>query len=197
MNSNLQNGYLEIFIGPMWSGKTSELFKIYKRYNLSDIPILAINYSTDVRDTLHPTITNHDKMNMNCECGLLLSDISDIINGNCSDSFKKANIILINECQFFQDAVQWVICAVETYNKTVYICGLDGDYKREEFYNWLRLVPFCDKITKLHSVCCGCKKHKAIFTHRTTNESKQLQLGENYEPLCRECYINKNYDIRK
>ena len=197
MNTKLSNGYLEIFIGPMWSGKTSELFKIYKRYNFCDIPVLAINYSADVRDTSKPTITNHDQMNMNCESGMLLSDISDIINGNCSDSFIKGDIILINECQFFKDAVQWVRCAVETYNKTVYICGLDGDYKREEFNNWLCLVPFCDKITKLHSVCCGCKKRDAIFTHRTTNESNQLLLGEMYEPLCRHCYINKNHDIRK
>ena len=53
MNSNLPNGYLEIFIGPMWSGKTSELFKIYKRYNLSDIPTSSSNLTNMLEsDTL-------------------------------------------------------------------------------------------------------------------------------------------------
>ena len=33
-------GYLEIFIGPMWSGKTSELVRKYTRLTSCDIPII-------------------------------------------------------------------------------------------------------------------------------------------------------------
>lgn len=192
MNTSTSTGYLEIFIGPMWSGKTSELMRLYKRYHYCSVPVLAINYSHDVKNVSNPTITSHDKLNIPCECGVLLSDISDIVNGNCSESFTQGQVILINECQFFKDALQWVKCAVETYNKTIFICGLDGDYKREQFGDWLSLVPFCDKITKLHSLCSICKQREAIFTHRTIKESKQELLGEMYTPLCRRCYINKN-----
>ena len=36
-------GYLEMFVGPMWSGKTSELLKIYKRHTFCNTTIVSIN----------------------------------------------------------------------------------------------------------------------------------------------------------
>ena len=117
-----------------------------------------------------------------------LSDISDIVNGVCNKVFADAHVILINECQFFKDIVPWVKCAVETHNKTVYICGLDGDYKRDGFGNWLSLISFCDKITKQHSLCGNCKTREAIFTHRTSKDKQQELIGNMYIPLCRRCY---------
>lgn len=183
-------GYLELFVGPMWSGKTSALVRIYKQFSYCEMKILSINYVHDKRysDT---SISTHDKIEIPCVHGEKLSDISDILNDHLTEEFKNSNVILINEGQFFKDIVLWVKKAVDIYKKKVYICGLDGDFQRIQFNNWLgELIPFCDKITKLNSICGKCKIRCAIFTHRITCEKKQEVIGtDNYIPLCRLCYL--------
>jgi len=190
-------GYLEIFIGPMWSGKTSELVKLHKQNVYCEIPVLAINYMHDTRYSID-TICTHDLVNIPCETCINLGEISDITNGIINQNFKSAQVILINEGQFFKDIVSWVKCAVEVHNKQVYICGLDGDFKREAFGDLLSLIPFCDKVTKLHSLCGYCKEKYAIFSHRNSNEGIQELIGsEQYVPLCRTCYNSVNTSYMK
>ena len=41
------SGYLEVILGPMFSGKTTELMRIYNRYKECEIPCIVINHSND------------------------------------------------------------------------------------------------------------------------------------------------------
>jgi thymidine kinase len=183
-------GYLEMFVGPMWSGKTSELLKIHKRYTFCEATIVSINYISDTRYGEN-IISSHDNIAIPCKSVKRLSEFSDIEYGSSSLEFTEASIILINEAQFFDDIVGWVKCAVERYHKKIYLCGLDGDYKREQFGELLDLIPFCDKITKLQSICGVCKNKDAIFTKRISHADEQELIGtEEYIPVCRKCYHN-------
>ena len=38
-------GYLQLIIGPMFSGKTSEIVNLYKQYTLSKMDVCVINYA--------------------------------------------------------------------------------------------------------------------------------------------------------
>lgn len=194
-----ENGYLGIFIGPMFSGKTSKLVELYKQYTFCDINTMTINYSEDTRYSTN-MMSTHNKIMIPCIMSKTLTKVVDIIGKSKEDVLKtdtlftKAKVILINEGQFFKDIVEWVERAVSDYHKCVYICGLDGDFKRETFGNWLNLIPFCDNVEKMRSFCNGCKKRPALFTHRTTSETKQKIIGaeDMYIPLCRKCYDSKN-----
>ena len=76
---------------------------------------------------------------------------------------------------------------VETHHKKVYICGLDGDFKRNKFGKLLDLLPYCDNIKKL-TANCDCGKD-ALFSHRLAISKDQVLIGStNYVPLCRKCY---------
>ena len=132
-------GYLEIILGPMWSGKTTELVKLYNKFKYCNIDILTINYLHDTRYSDN-SISTHDKINIPCHMLEKLEDISDIKNNQETDIFKQSKVILINEGQFFKDINEWVNISVNKYNKHVYICGLDGDYKRSSFENFLELI---------------------------------------------------------
>lgn len=179
-------GYLELIIGPMYSGKTSKLLDLYKQFTFCDIKTMVINYDEDTRYST-TQLSSHDKIMIPCKQANLLNEDIPVTN----EEFIEAQVILINEGQFFKDIVEWTKIAVEKYNKSVYICGLDGDFKRQSFGNWLDLIPFCDKVTKLHSYCNLCKKNAAIFSHRLTNETAQKIIGSsNYIPLCRSCYVS-------
>jgi len=76
------------------------------------------------------------------------------------------------------------------YNKKVYVGGLDGDFERKKFGAILDLIPLCDKVTKLTSLCSQCKDGTpGIFSMRLTNEVEQTVVGsDNYIPVCRKCF---------
>lgn len=186
--ANTSTGYLELIIGPMYSGKTSKLLELYKQFTFCEIKTMVINYDEDTRYS-NTQLSSHDKIMIPCKQANILH--RDII--STDKEFSEAQVILINEGQFFKDIVEWTKTAVEKYNKSVYICGLDGDFKRESFGQWLDLIPFCDKVTKLHSYCSLCKKNPASFSHRLTSETAQKIIGsDNYVPLCRACYVTTN-----
>ena len=104
------------------------------------------------------------------------------------------DVFLINEGQFFEDIIDVIPELVDKYDKKVYICGLDGDFKRKKFGKLLDLIPLADKVIKKVALCKICKNgKKGIFTMRLTNEEEQIVVGEaNYIPVCRQCFLKKS-----
>ena len=190
-------GYCEVIYGPMKSGKTSRLLQLYKQFKFCEVPLMVINHCIDKRYS-ESLLSSHDKIMIPCINSYKLMDIVDINkdiidSGTHINEFIESDVILINEAQFFEDIVSWVTIAVEKYKKSVYVCGLNSDFKRKPFGNWLDLELICDKITQLHSWCGLCKKQEALFSHRLTSETDKILIGsDNYIPLCRKCWLTLN-----
>ena len=178
-------GYLELILGPMFSGKTSTLKKIYDQCMYCNIPVIVINYSGDTRYSADAVMSTHDKIMSPCIMG---SSIIETIKNN-AEKVKQSEVILINEGQFFAD-IKCIVDLVEKEHKRVYICGLDGDFQKNNIGSLLDLIPHCDNVCKLKSLCSSCRNGKAgLFSYRITNETDQVVIGvENYKPLCRACY---------
>jgi thymidine kinase len=178
MNVNL--AYLELFIGPMFSGKTSRLVDIYKQCQFCNIPVAVINHSIDTRyhDTM---LSTHDKVMIPCIKTNCITDILDVLTNS--------QVIIINEGQFFDDLYTTVVSLL-SQGKKIYVGGLDGDFERKKFGQILDLIPMCDKITKLTSLCSICKNGTpGIFSKRLTMETEQTIVGSDiYIPVCRTCY---------
>ena len=199
MTSFSKSGYLEIILGPMYSSKTTTLLEIYKKCKFCNISVAVINHSIDVR--YHESmISTHDKIMAPCIQTTLLrniwdyKDIDSSFNNENSGNhiqLRTADVILINEGQFFKDLYTVVEDMLQN-NKRVYICGLDSDFERKKFGQILDLIPLCDKVTKLTSLCSQCKDGTpGIFSMRLTSEKQQTLVGsDNYIPVCRKCYKN-------
>jgi len=185
-----ETGYLEIIIGPMFSGKTSALLDVYKKCKFCNISVSIVNHSLDKRyhDTM---ISSHDKIMAPCLQATELNELW-LFENSCdsqSNILRNSDVILINEGQFFSDLYEVVVDMLE-HKKKVYISGLDGDFERKKFGSVLDLIPLCDKVTKLTSLCSKCKNGThGIFSMRLTTEKTQTVVGsENYIPVCRKCY---------
>lgn len=207
-NNQSTTSYLELFIGPMFSGKTSKLVEIYKQCVFCNIPVAVINHSIDKRydDTL---LSTHDKVMIPCIQTNKLKDIwyyneelegsekdgniidKQVVLHRLDDSAKliNADVILINEGQFFEDLLPAINHMLQ-HNKKIYVGGLDGDFERKKFGQILDLIPLCDKVTKMTSLCGLCKNGTAgIFSKRITKEKEQTVVGsDNYIPVCRSCF---------
>jgi thymidine kinase len=178
-------GYLQLIIGPMFSGKTSSIINLVKQYKFSKTSVCVINYAEDKRYDENK-LSTHDKVKIECLNGLFLKDILN------NDIVSKNNVFLINEGQFFPDLYDQVLNLVEKHNKIVHVCGLDGDFTRNGFPEIMKLIPLADSIEKKQSICMRCENGtKALFSHRVSNEKEIKVIGsDNYIPLCRSCYLH-------
>lgn len=198
-NSLHDTGYLELILGSMFSGKTSRLVEIYNQCKFCNIPVAVINHSIDNRYD-EEQLSTHNQVKIPCikteklfdvwTDDISLEDNIEII-PRIADKFKiaRSSVILINEGQFFNDLFDFVNKLLKE-GKKVYVCGLDGDFERKKFGSILDLIPLCDKVNKLSSLCSICKNGTpGIFSMRLTSEKTQTVVGsDNYIPVCRSCY---------
>jgi thymidine kinase len=184
------SGYLGLYLGPMFSGKTTRLIQLHNTRTYIGKKVVVINYIADTR--YHETmLSTHDRIMIPC---ILISDLKNAWKNPENPHYNEihsADTILINEGQFFKGLFETVLEMVEKEKKEVHICGLDGDFKRNIFGEILQLIPYCDHVEKLTSLCACCKDGTpGLFSHRITSENEQIIVGaDNYKPLCRKCYM--------
>jgi len=191
-NSPSHSGYLELILGPMWSGKTSMLLTYHRQFCFCKLNVCVINFKADDRYS-ETMLSTHDKQMIPCIMGFSMEEIMQIPEN--ADNINECDVILINEGQFFHDIVDFTRRMVEERRKKVYICGLDGDFKREKIGKLLDLVPMSDKVTKLRALCGKCKDGTpAPFSFRNSSSNEQVVIGADdiYIPVCRKCYQCEN-----
>ena len=177
---------LEVVMGPMFSGKSSHIYSIVKRFRSIDVNVLVIKPSSDDRYSILPEVVTHDGVRF--ECVLTNRNLMELD----SDFTRSPRVIIIEEAQFFDDLVLFVKCMVENFRKDVVVVGLDGDSQRKSFGQVLDCIPLADRVTKLTAMCMSCRDGTpALFSHRKIEQGGQVLIGgsESYEPLCRWCYL--------
>jgi thymidine kinase len=158
---------LTLIIGPMFSGKTTELLRIVERAEAIGRTTLVINHSIDVRYTDSSSISTHTKRTHEC---IPLDSMTKLFNDEYHDILHRASLIAINEGQFFTDLYPSVMKLIEYHHKDVVVCGLDSDYLRKPFLPILYLIPMANSVMKLTSLCSECKSGKeAIHSKRVWN----------------------------
>ena len=186
------SGYLDITVGPMYSGKTEKLIQIYN-YLKPDEKVLTVNHKLDSGHR-QDKLVSHNGNEVPC---ISIDDLSTSWYDEKSphyDTLHEHDYILINEAQFFDNLYETITDMLRD-RKKIFLYGLDGDYKQEKFGEILDLVPLCDHIEKLKSPCMYCGGI-AIFTHRTSNATDQIIVGpDHYETICRLCLTKYNIHI--
>jgi thymidine kinase len=189
-------GFLSLTMGPMFSGKTTSLIHHHRFYQQQkNTPIFVINYKGDMRyDEKGIMLFSHDRLGIPCTFSETVGEIWENPDHFEYRLLHSAEVIFINEAQFFKDIFKTVLDMVEIHGKKVYLYGLDGDFQRCVFRSsekgWLDLIPYADHIEKRKARCVDCNDD-AIFSHRLTEETEQVVIGAtNYIPLCRRCYLS-------
>ena len=101
-----------------------------------------------------------------------------------------ADVVGIDEAQFFDNALADVCRKLADNGTRVIVAGLDMDFRGKPFGPMPALCAIADEVTKVHAICVKCGE-LATFSHRTVKNDRQVLLGETeeYEPLCRLCYL--------
>lgn len=183
---------LDIIIGPMFSGKSSELKRRCGRYTAIHKNVLVVNSILDSRSKQN-TLSCHDESiaGKDSFVVLKLQKLMTIIN---SPEFNKAEVIGIDESQFFDDLYEFAVFC-ESKNKSVIIAGLDGDSERKPFGQILQCIPLCDTVVKLHAYDMISKDGSdAIFSKKISNDSETISIGaqDKYVAVSRQNYLCKS-----
>jgi thymidine kinase len=186
------SGSLELYIGPMYAGKSTELIRIINRYKCLNKNILVINHVFNNRyGSTGLTTHNHEKV----EKCIILKTLKDLHNKEFDNIFENTEVIIIEELQFFKDAYDTITNWCDVHNKIVIGAGLDGDFMRNPFGDIYRLIPHAEKVIKLTALCKKCGNGTiAAFTRRITKNDEVTLVGsdEAYEAVCRKHYLLQN-----
>lgn len=177
---------IDIIMGPMYSGKSTEVLRRLIIYHEIKKKVLYINSILDNRSSECFSTHNETigKVPFDAIKSKTLSELD----------VSKYDVIAVDEAQFFVDLKDAVLSWVETLGKIVIVAGLNGDFRRNPFGQIIDLIPYSDTITKLTPFCSECidkgTMKAAHFTKRTVISESEILIGgkEAYIPVCRECY---------
>lgn len=177
------NSTLELIIGPMFSGKSTEIIKRVRLLKLINKKILIVKPKIDTRYN-EEKITSHNFETVDCKIINNLNEISD-------SEINEINTIIIDEGQFFCDLLETVTKWLKQFPINIIVAGLDGDFQQKPIGQILNLIPLSNKCLKLNSVCNICNDGtEAPFTFRRIKSNDIVLIGgsESYIPVCRKHY---------
>lgn len=179
---NTSNGALELIMGCMFSGKSTELLRRIRMHRMLGRNVTVIKHAIDNRYGNGLKVCSHD---MDEEPAMVLDNLMSYTHNSC---FAKANVICIDEGQFFDDIEEFVRLAVDTLKKHVIVSGLDGTFERKPFKNMVNLISMADHYVKLNALCTICKNGTpASFSRRLINDTAETLIGgsDKYISVCR------------
>lgn len=181
MQNSPRKGWIEVICGSMFSGKTEELIRRIRRAQIARQKIEIFKPNIDTRYA-EMKVVSHDANEMQSRAVASSKEILERVSNE--------DVVAIDEVQFFD--MEIVDVCVQLANKGIRVisAGLDKDYLGKPFGPMPALMASAEYVTKVHAVCVRCGA-LANFSHRISDDESLILLGEknNYEPLCRECFI--------
>lgn len=173
---------LVINAGGMFSGKSTELLRQGNRHLIAGHKVVFVKPKIDNRYS-ETEIVTHDGKKV----------VSTII--PTTGRFKKfpeileADVILIDEVQFFTGIIWGEIEEMLRQGKVIYCSGLDMDYTGKPFEVMSYLMAIADDVNKFKAVCSNCGD-EGYVTVKTSGSNVRVELGSQdiYKPVCRPCF---------
>ncbi len=173
-------GWIEVIVGCMFSGKTEELIRRLRRAEIAKQRVAIFKPRIDQRYSSDHIVSHSD-----AKLKSLVVSSSDEI----EELAKDAQVIGIDEGQFFDSGLVDVAERLANQGKRVVIAGLDQDYRGKPFEPMPQLLAVAEYITKTLAICVVCG-NPADRTQRTTPSNERVLVGakEAYEARCRRCF---------
>ena len=177
---------LDIILGPMFAGKSTELIRRIRRLDILQKQYIVLKPIIDTRYSKEH-IVSHNNEKINCLSYEKIKDFIELTN------LKNIDTVFIDEAQFFPDLKEGVIDILENKKKNVVIVGLDGDFNRNRFGQVLDLIPYCDTCVKFSALCKICNDGTpGIFSQKISGKDDQIEVGscDLYNSVCRKHYLD-------
>jgi len=173
-------GWIEVIAGCMFSGKTEELIRRLRRATIAKQKVKVFKPKIDTRYS-EGSIVSHSEQSLP---STIVEDVREIIH-----LAKDAQVVGIDEAQFFSNDLIHVCNTLASNGKRVIIAGLDQDYRGIPFEPMPQLLAIAEYITKTLAICVNCG-NPADKTQRKIVSAERVVVGaaDIYEARCRKCH---------
>jgi thymidine kinase len=174
-------GWIEVVVGPMFSGKSEELIRRLRRAEFARQRVQIFKPAIDERYSVNEIIS-HSGLGIASDNVTKASEIMEKVQA-------RTEVIGVDEAQFLGDEVVEVCTKLANLGKRVIVAGLDTDYRGRPFEPMPRLLAVAEEITKLLAICVRCG-NPAVHTQRLVDNEELIVVGAAgvYEARCRRCF---------
>jgi len=176
-------GRLHVIAGCMSSGKTGELIRLLSRHSVIGDPVIVFKHSVDSRDGR----VARSRLGTEWEARVVDSPV-EIDPEGC-------RVVAIEEAQFFGSALVPVVRQLLERRHTVYVTGLNQDFRGEPFEPMPTLMALADEVSLLTAICQKChgvatRTQRIIEGRPAPWDSPLILVGgaDYYEARCPDCH---------
>lgn len=175
-------GWIEVIAGSMFSGKSEELIRRLTRARIARQKVQVFKPGIDMRYSDEEIASHSGQKHISIPVADTAGMMAQIDND--------AQVIGIDEAQFFDMAIINAVNSLAERGKRVIIAGLDQDYTGKPFEPMPQLLSIAEFITKTHAICVKCGA-TANYSQRTVASEARVEVGasDKYEARCRKCFV--------
>ncbi len=179
-------GYIKVIAGEMFSGKSTELARLVERALIAGLPVQvlvpAFSHRGSVRDVDGRLAALPGQWSIVPVPDGAAERLDQLVDPG-------ALVLAVDEAQFFDAHLVDYCRRWRAEGRQVLVAGLDMDYREQPFGAMGELMCIANEVVKVHAVCTRCRQADAFISHRLSDESAQVVVGEhNYTALCCDCY---------
>lgn len=179
-------GFVEMIVGPMFSGKSEELMRRVRRAVIARQDVQVFKAAVDTRYALDE-VASHD--------GGRLAAVPVADTGQLDALVRReVEVVAIDECQFLDEQLVPLALELAEAGKRVILAGLDMDFRGVPFGVIPQLLAHAEFVSKLTAICrCGraaTRTQRLIGGEPAHYDDPVILVGaaESYEPRCRGCH---------
>ena len=174
-------GWIEVIVGPMFSGKSEELIRRLRRAEIGKQRVQIFKPAIDQRYAKNG-IVSHSGLEIASE---LVQDGGEVLQRVAP----RTEVVGIDEAQFLGESILTGCTRLAELGKRVIVAGLDTDFLGRPFDPMPRLLALAEEITKLLAICMRCG-NPAVHTQRIVALEELIVVGAGglYEARCRRCF---------
>ena len=174
-------GWLEVIVGSMFSGKSEELIRRLRRAQIARQRVQIFKPAVDNRYS-RDEIVSHSEMKIG---STPVASARELLTQVAPDT----EVVGIDEGQFFDAELPGVCTTLANGGTRVIVAGLDQDYLGKPFEPMPQLLAIAEYITKTLAICMVCGG-PANHTQRLVASKERVLVGATgtYEARCRHCF---------
>jgi thymidine kinase len=179
------HGWVHVIAGCMFCGKTDEMLRLLRRFSIAGRQVVLVKPRLDTRT---------DEVTVVSRSGAEHRAVTVDHSAEIEAAVGPADIVAIEEGQFFDESLPEVVEALAASGKQVIVTGLDRDFRGIPFGTMPRLLALADQVTKLTAICIVCgepatRTQRLIDGEPAPADSPLIVIGglgdETYEARCR------------
>lgn len=178
------HGWIEVIVGPMYSGKSEELIRRLKRAEIAKQKVVVFKPAIDDRYSVDSVVSHSG---FKCKA-VHIQHAREILERIEAD----IQVVGIDEVQFLDDEIIDIVRALADRGLRVIVAGLDMDFRGEPFGPTPTILAIAEFVDKLSAICMSCgnpatRTQRLIDGKPANYKDKTILVGatESYEARCR------------